>query len=67
MIGVTRGTTQRQQIETAFLAALTSAGIEAVTIDASSLTHGEVSTQIGAANDRVMTPPLMEFLTNCLN
>lgn len=67
MIGVTRGTAQRQQIETVFLAALTSAGIEAVAIDATSLTHGEVSTRIGAANDQVMTPPLMQFLTNCLN
>ncbi|MEQ1873866.1 MAG: alpha/beta hydrolase [Ilumatobacteraceae bacterium] len=67
MIGVTRGTPQRQQIEMAFLAALTAAGIDAVTIDARSLTHSEVSTRIGAANDQVMTPPLMQFLTNCLN
>lgn len=67
MIGVTRGTAPRQQIETAFLSALADAGIHAVTIDARSLTHGEVSTRIGAANDQVMTPPLMQFLTSCLN
>lgn len=67
MIGVVRGTPQRQQIETAFLAALADAGIHAVTIDARSLTHGEVNSRIGAANDEVMTPPLMQFLTSCLN
>lgn len=66
MIGVVRGTPVRQTIETDFLAALETAGVETVTIDARSLTHSEVSNHIGAANDQVMTEPLMQFLTNCL-
>ncbi len=66
MIGVMRGTRQRQQIETDFLGTLTAAGIEAVTIDARSLTHMEVNSRIGAPNDLVMTAPLMQFLTECL-
>jgi len=66
MIGVVRGTPRRRQIETAFLATLAAAGITAVTIDARSPTHGEVNSHIGAPSDRVMTAPLMQFLTNCL-
>lgn len=66
MIGVVRGTTRRQTIETEFLSALTAAGIATTTIDARTLSHSEVSNQIGAANDQVMTAPLMQFLTNCL-
>ncbi|CAN5536307.1 hypothetical protein BH10ACT2_BH10ACT2_14510 [soil metagenome] len=66
MIGVVRGTRQRQQIETDFLETLTAAGIEAVMIDARSLTHMEVNSRIGAPNDLVMTAPLMQFLTKCL-
>ena len=66
MIGVVRGTAGRQTIETDFLAALETAGIANVTIDARSLTHNEVTNHIGAAGDHVMTAPLMQFLTKCL-
>jgi acetyl esterase/lipase len=66
MIGVVRGSVGRQAIETEFLTALAAAGIATATIDARSLTHNEVNNQIGAPNDRVMTEPLMQFLTNCL-
>ena len=39
----------------------------ATTIDASTLTHAQVNTRIGAPGDTVMTPPLMRFLTACLH
>ena len=65
MIGVVRGTPMRQQIETEFLATLVANGIEAVTIDARSLTHGGVNANIGTPGDTVMTAPLMAFLTDC--
>jgi len=65
MIGVFRGTLRRQQIETAFLDAVRAAGIAATTIDARSLTHGEVNSRIGASGDTVMTTPLLWFLTRC--
>jgi acetyl esterase/lipase len=66
IIGVVRGTDQRQQIETGFLDALTSAGVPTTAIDARALTHNEVSSQIGAPGDTVMTPPLVGFLNDCL-
>ncbi|MBI4932456.1 MAG: alpha/beta hydrolase [Actinobacteria bacterium] len=66
MIGVVRGSPQRQQIETAFLDTLAANGIEATTIDARSLTHAAVNANIGAPDDTVMTAPLMTFLTDCL-
>ena len=65
MIGVVRGGPLRQRIETAFLGALADAGINSVTIDATSLTHNEVNSRIGAAGDDVMTAPLMQFLHGC--
>ena len=51
MIGVVRGSPQRQQIETGFLAALDAAGIASTTIDARSLSHEEVNRRIGAPGD----------------
>jgi len=65
MIGVVRGIPRRQQIETAFLAALRSAGIENTSIDARALTHNEVNTSIGAPGDTVMTAPVVAFLEQC--
>jgi arylformamidase len=65
MIGVVRGTQRRQQIEMTFLDTLTAVGIAATTIDARSLTHGQVNSRIGASGDSVMTPPLVTFLTSC--
>lgn len=64
-IGVVRGSPDRQAIERAYLAKVASTGAKAVTIDASGLSHQEVTTRIGAAGDRVMTPPLVAFLTDC--
>ena len=65
MIGVVRGAPQRRQIETAFLSALDAAGVRTVSIDARSLSHNEVNSQIGAPGDTVMTQPLVAFLTTC--
>lgn len=66
MIGVVRGTPLRQRIETAFLATLEAAGIESTSIDARSLSHNEVSSGIGANGDTVMTAPIVDFLSDCL-
>jgi hypothetical protein len=34
-------------------------------LDAGTLTHGQVNSQIGAPGDAVMTPPLVSFLSGC--
>jgi hypothetical protein len=65
-IGVIRGNRERQRVEREFLAMLDAGGVETVTIDARSLTHEEVNADIGAADDTVMTEPLMAFLGTCL-
>ena len=67
MIGVIRGGAERRLIETAFLDALEGAGIAATRIDATSLTHAQVSNQIGAPGDTVMTEPVVRFLTDCFS
>ena len=66
IIGVVRGSTRRRAIETAFLTKLDAIGVPTTSIDASTLTHHEVNSRIGARGDRVMTPPLMRFLDRCL-
>ena len=66
LVGVVRGGTNRQRIETSFLDAARAAGVPTTAIDARSLTHAEVSSRIGAPADTVMTPPLVAFLTTCL-
>lgn len=65
MIGVVRGNAPRRAVEEAFLDALANAGIRSVRIDAATLTHGEVNSRIGAPDDTVMTPPIVEFLGEC--
>lgn len=62
---VYRGTRRRQAVELDYLRAAHGAGARVVPVDARSLTHGQVSTRIGAPGDRVMTPPLTRFLTRC--
>ncbi len=62
---VVRGGVLRRSIETGFAARLMALGVPAGTIDASSLTHAEVSNRIGAPGDTVMTPPLVRFLRGC--
>ena len=62
---VVRGTLLRRSIQADYAARLRSLGVPAATIDASSLTHAEVSNRIGAPGDTVMTPPLLRFLRGC--
>ena len=64
-LSVYRGTPRRQAIELDYLRATLQAGGETVAVDARSLTHGQVNSRIGAAEDRVMTPPLTRFLRTC--
>jgi carboxylesterase type B len=64
-IGVVRGAPDRQAIERAYLAKVASTGARTVTIDATGLSHREVTARIGAPGDQVMTPPLVAFLTDC--
>ncbi|MFZ6005957.1 MAG: alpha/beta hydrolase [Actinomycetota bacterium] len=66
IVGVVRGSARRRRIEEEFLEALRRAGVEVTSIDATSLTHEQVSSQIGAPGDDVMTEPLVEFLESCL-
>ena len=54
-----------KDIENGFLKALDTAGIRTTKIDARSLTHAQVSQNIGAPGDKVMTTPLVRFLTTC--
>lgn len=64
-LSVYRGNLRRQAVELDYLRATRQAGGETVAVDARSLTHGQVSSRIGAAGDRVMTPPLLRFLRTC--
>ena len=48
-----------------FVAALRAAGVPVTVLDAQDLNHDEVSVNIGAPGDTVMTPAVMEFLTRC--
>ena len=66
MIGVVRGTPQRQRIETEFLDTAEQADIATTTIDARTLSHADVNRMIGAPGDTVMTEPIIDFLTTCL-
>ena len=65
MIGVYRGSAQRQAIEQQFIATVSAAGVPTTTIDARSISHGEVASLIGTVRDTVMTPPLTTFLQGC--
>ncbi|WP_448543263.1 alpha/beta hydrolase [Roseiflexus sp.] len=65
VLGVVRGNARRQHIEIAFLETLATAGVPVTRIDAHTLSHNEVNSQIGAPGDTVMTPPLMNFLKSC--
>lgn len=62
---VFRGNANRQRIEKGYATALRAAGTPTVLVDATSLSHADVNTRIGAPGDRVMTPPLVRFLTTC--
>jgi acetyl esterase/lipase len=60
-----RGNEMRLGLHTQFVDALRAAGVPVTVLDAQSLDHAEVSVDIGAEGDTVITPPLMEFLGSC--
>ena len=64
-LSAVRGSPHRQDIARDYLDAVDEAGARTVTVDARSLTHGQVSSRIGAPGDTVMTPPLVHFLRTC--
>ncbi len=65
MIGVVRGTPRRRLIEAAFLDTVRATGVDAVAIEAGTLTHGQVNSGIGRPGDTVMTAPVVAFLRDC--
>lgn len=60
-----RGPEVRLDLHAEFAETLRSAGIPVTVVDAATLDHAEVSVDIGAPGDTVVTPPLMEFLGAC--
>jgi arylformamidase len=63
---VERGSAERRQVLARFQNALQTNGFSTEVIDANKLSHQEVTREIGAPNDTIMTAPLMNFLTSCL-
>jgi acetyl esterase/lipase len=62
---VERGAATRRAAQQRFADALRGAGVAVTVLDAGTLTHGEVNSRIGAPGDRVMTPALVSFLSQC--
>jgi acetyl esterase/lipase len=62
-----RGDDWRLNTQAAFIDALRKAGVTTTVIDARALEHIDLTTQVGAAGDTVLTPPLMHFLHACLS
>jgi acetyl esterase/lipase len=58
-----RGDLSRKEVLSAFSASVQNLGIVTSTIEASTLTHEEVNSSIGAAGDTVMTPFVRDFMT----
>ena len=50
-----------------FINALQQAGIEVTEIEANMYSHSEINDAIGAENETVITPALVNFIKNCLN
>jgi arylformamidase len=61
--GGERGVTRPLQQE--LVDRLRAAGVAVQTVDARSIGHGQVVTNIGRAGDTVMTPPMTSFLQRC--
>ena len=60
-----RGPAGRLDLHAEFVAALRAADVPTTVLDARELDHAEVSVDIGAEGDTVMTPAVMSFLTEC--
>ena len=63
---VTRGMPARRQQCKDFAATLQKAGIKATVVDATGYSHNQVNSKIGAPGETVVTPPVMQFLAECL-
>jgi acetyl esterase/lipase len=62
---VTRGAPARRATAEAFVAALRTSGARAELLDARPLSHEQVNDAVGAADDAVVTAPLVDFLARC--
>ena len=62
---VERGAPRRRRAADAFVTRLRDAGVAVTVIDAGSLTHAQVNSEIGREGDTVVTPPLEQFLAGC--
>jgi acetyl esterase/lipase len=62
---VTRGSAPRVAMSRRFAAALTAAGVRAELVLGTGYDHEGVNDAVGAAADRVITPPLQAFLDGC--
>jgi acetyl esterase/lipase len=62
-----RGAATRKLICNEFSDSLNSAGISTTIIEASGLSHQDVNDKIGAENDQVMTPFVLQFLQTVFN
>jgi arylformamidase len=60
-----RGDPWRTKPQMAFADALRKAEVPTTVVDAASLEHADLTTQVGAPGDTVVTPPLMDFLHGC--
>ncbi len=61
----TRGDDWRVNSQVAFIDALHRAGVPTTVLDATALEHIDLTTQVGAPGDTILTPPLMDFLRGC--
>jgi acetyl esterase/lipase len=61
-----RGDAWRLGQHQAFIAALRAAAVPTTVLDASSLQHADLSVDLGAPDDTVLTPAVMSFLSGCL-
>ena len=62
-----RGDDWRLSTQLAFIDALHRAGVPTTVLDAAKLEHIDLTTQVGAPGDTVVTPPLMDFLRGCFS
>ncbi len=62
-----RGNFDRINRANQFINALQQAGIEVTEIEANMYSHSEINDAIGAENETVITPALVNFIKNCLN
>ena len=60
-----RGDDWRLSSQVAFIDALRRAGVPTTVLDAAALEHIDLTTQVGAPGDTIVTPPLMDFLRGC--